>query len=130
MFEFVGRCFHSNIWGFCSRKSKYVGFRDEERRQKQVSLDPRLDPAWDADVDALNEMEYNLVAEQPKGIKLELHDPDTIESPREKESDEEEKTPSKADWGDKLTPHALDIVNQNEMSDLIPEDKSDSASSS
>lgn len=28
------------------------------------------------------EMEYNLVAEQPKGIKLELHDPDILESPR------------------------------------------------
>eukprot|EP00112_Aurelia_sp_Birch-Aquarium-sp1_P024874 Seg803.10 transcript_id=Seg803.10/GoldUCD/mRNA.D3Y31 product="hypothetical protein" protein_id=Seg803.10/GoldUCD/D3Y31 len=135
MFEFVGRCFHGemDIWGLCSRKAKYVDFGSEERRGKFVNGHQTQDPAWDADVDALTEMEYNLVAEQPKGIKLELHDPDTLESPRDQEEHKhtQEETSVPDDLEKDVKPKAtnLDFENHNELSDLIPENESENNSS-
>lgn len=119
MFEFVGRCFNVDIWGLCSKKNPtYIDFGKEDRQGKMVNNDPYNDPAWDADVDALNEMEYNLVAEQPKGIKLELHDPETLESPRN-QFDEKTEDPGDTKSDTAAEAKSLDVTNHNELSDLI-----------
>jgi len=126
MFEFFGRCLNGDIWGFCSRKNgKYIDFGKESHGGKALNGDPSNDPAWDADVDALNEMEYNLVAEQPKGIKLELHDPDNLESPRSTDENKTEKNQKDIPSITVEVDKSADIDNHNELSDLIQEDESE-----
>eukprot|EP00794_Sanderia_malayensis_P006126 gene6126-6830_t len=119
MFEFVRRCFQIDVFGFCSRKeTKYVDFGAEDQGKVGVGF-ARKDPEWDADIDALTEMEYNLVAEQPKGIKLELHEQEAFENPK---SEQVEKTDNEV-INKTEKEEDMDVENHNELSDLISDDE-------
>lgn len=126
MLEIFRRCFQGDVLGFCSKKgtAKYVDFGAEGQGKNGVSQLQDLE--WDADIDALTEMEYNLVAEQPKGIKLELQEAESIPTPRGSESGENAKETTSPESpelpespGEPVEPTSQDVENHNELSDFI-----------